>query len=147
FLSLNKSTSYLSLYKVIKPFTHHKAYYLNRFSPFFSSCPFLKYCMSYSMSLGYIVLDSGTVKEYSHPHYLLQNSNSLFYKMVEQLGEAEVTALTERAKQVRLLQRVVIKVCLQGSQPSPDLHQVSGNKHSVPFSIRSLWRLSVMTES
>ncbi|KAM9674352.1 ATP-binding cassette sub-family C member 4-like isoform 2-T2 [Dama dama] len=46
-----------------------------------------------------MVLDSGTMKEYSPPHDLLQNSNSLFYKMVQQLGEAEVTALTERAKQ------------------------------------------------
>ncbi|KAI4581551.1 hypothetical protein MJG53_009994 [Ovis ammon polii x Ovis aries] len=47
-----------------------------------------------------MVLDSGTVKEYSPAHDLLQNSESLFYKMVQQLGEAEATALTERAKQV-----------------------------------------------
>uniref|UniRef100_A0AAA9SMB4 ATP binding cassette subfamily C member 4 n=1 Tax=Bos taurus TaxID=9913 RepID=A0AAA9SMB4_BOVIN len=53
-----------------------------------------------------MVLDSGTVKEYSPPHDLLQNSKSLFYKMVQQLGEAEATALTERAKQVSLLQGV-----------------------------------------
>ncbi|XDA80103.1 hypothetical protein R6Z07F_010097 [Ovis aries] len=46
-----------------------------------------------------MVLDSGTVKEYSPPHDLLQNSESLFYTMVQQLGEAEATALTERAKQ------------------------------------------------
>uniref|UniRef100_A0A4W2FZS7 Multidrug resistance-associated protein 4 n=1 Tax=Bos indicus x Bos taurus TaxID=30522 RepID=A0A4W2FZS7_BOBOX len=46
-----------------------------------------------------MVLDSGTVKEYSPPHDLLQNSKSLFYKMVQQLGGAEATALTERAKQ------------------------------------------------
>ncbi|XP_040123204.1 multidrug resistance-associated protein 4-like [Oryx dammah] len=46
-----------------------------------------------------MVLDSGTVKEYNPPHDLLQNSKSLFYKMVQQLGEAEATALTERAKQ------------------------------------------------
>uniref|UniRef100_A0A4W2HXA1 Multidrug resistance-associated protein 4-like n=1 Tax=Bos indicus x Bos taurus TaxID=30522 RepID=A0A4W2HXA1_BOBOX len=94
-----------------------------------------------------MVLDSGTVKEYSPPHDLLQNSKSLFYKMVQQLGGAEATALTERAKQVRLLQGVVIEVCLQGSHSSPDLQQASGNKYSVPFSIRSLWRLSIMTES
>ncbi|KAI4581567.1 hypothetical protein MJG53_010010 [Ovis ammon polii x Ovis aries] len=49
-----------------------------------------------------MVLDSGTVKEYSPPHDLLQNSESLFYTMVQQLGEAEATALTERAKQVYL---------------------------------------------
>ena len=87
------------------------------------------------------------MKEYSPPHDLLQNSKSLFYKMVQQLGGAEATALTERAKQVRLLQGVVIEVCLQGSHSSPDLQQASGNKYSVPFSIRSLWRLSIMTES
>lgn len=46
-----------------------------------------------------MVLDSGTVKEYSPPHDLLQNSKSLFYKMMQQLGGAEATALTERAKQ------------------------------------------------
>ena len=87
------------------------------------------------------------MKEYGHPYDLLQNTNSLFYNMVQQLGEAEATALTERAKQVRLLQGVVIEVCLQGSHSAPGLHQASANKHSVPFSIRSLWRLSVMTES
>ena len=87
------------------------------------------------------------MNEYSSPYHLLQNSKSLFYKMVQQLGEAEATALTERAKQVRLLQGVVIEVCFLGSHSSPDTHQASVNKHSVPFSIRSLWRLSVMTES
>ena len=35
--------------------------------------------------------------------------------MVQQLGEAEAVALAERAKQVSLLQRVVIKAHLQGS--------------------------------
>ncbi|XP_070656023.1 ATP-binding cassette sub-family C member 4-like [Bos indicus] len=48
-----------------------------------------------------MVLDSGTVKEYSPPHVLLQNSKSLFYKMMQQLGEAEATARNERAKQAR----------------------------------------------
>ncbi|KAM9674349.1 ATP-binding cassette sub-family C member 4-like isoform 2-T3 [Dama dama] len=47
-----------------------------------------------------MVLDSGTQKEYRRPCYLLQNRNSLFYKMVQQLGEAEAAVLTERAKQV-----------------------------------------------
>ena len=55
------------------------------------------------------------MKEYGHPYDLLQNTNSLFYNMVQQLGEAEATALTERAKQVSLLQGVVVEVCLQGS--------------------------------
>ncbi|XDB55923.1 hypothetical protein AB1E18_009385 [Capra hircus] len=40
-----------------------------------------------------MVLDSGTQKEYSHPYNLLQNKNSLFYKMVH-LGEAEAAVLT-----------------------------------------------------
>ena len=37
-------------------------------------------------------------REAGEPRNLLQNKNSLFYKMARQLGEAEVTALTERAK-------------------------------------------------
>uniref|UniRef100_A0A4W2CTZ2 Multidrug resistance-associated protein 4 n=1 Tax=Bos indicus x Bos taurus TaxID=30522 RepID=A0A4W2CTZ2_BOBOX len=45
-----------------------------------------------------LVLDSGTQKEYSRPYILLQNRNSLFYKMVQQLGEAEAATLTKRAK-------------------------------------------------
>ncbi|OWK00721.1 hypothetical protein Celaphus_00016764, partial [Cervus elaphus hippelaphus] len=47
-----------------------------------------------------IVLDSGRVKEYTRPYDLLQNADSLFYKMVQKLGEAEASALTERAKQM-----------------------------------------------
>ena len=35
--------------------------------------------------------------------------------MVQQLGEAEAAALTERAEQVSLLQAVVVEICLQGS--------------------------------
>ncbi|XP_055263306.1 ATP-binding cassette sub-family C member 4-like [Moschus berezovskii] len=45
-----------------------------------------------------MVLDSGTWKQYSQPRILLQDRNSLFYKMVEQLGEAEAAVLTKRAK-------------------------------------------------
>uniref|UniRef100_A0AC11BX71 Uncharacterized protein n=1 Tax=Ovis aries TaxID=9940 RepID=A0AC11BX71_SHEEP len=45
-----------------------------------------------------MVLDSGTWKEDSRPRNLLQNRNSLFYKMVQQLGEAEAAVLTKRAK-------------------------------------------------
>ncbi|KAI4538915.1 hypothetical protein MG293_011182 [Ovis ammon polii] len=44
------------------------------------------------------VLDSGTRKETGQPNDLLQNRNSLFYKMVQQLGKEEVAVLTERAK-------------------------------------------------
>ncbi|XDB55930.1 hypothetical protein AB1E18_009393 [Capra hircus] len=45
-----------------------------------------------------MVLDSGTRKETGQPNDLLQNRNSLFYKMVQQLGKEEVAVLTERAK-------------------------------------------------
>uniref|UniRef100_A0A4W2HQ67 Multidrug resistance-associated protein 4 n=1 Tax=Bos indicus x Bos taurus TaxID=30522 RepID=A0A4W2HQ67_BOBOX len=51
-----------------------------------------------------MVLDSGTWKEYNLPYNLLQNRNSLFYKMVQQLGEVEVS----------LLREAVIKIHLQG---------------------------------
>ncbi|XP_045694930.1 ATP-binding cassette sub-family C member 4 isoform X2 [Phyllostomus hastatus] len=47
-----------------------------------------------------MVLDSGRLKEYDEPYVLLQNTESLFYKMVQQLGKAEAAALTETAKQV-----------------------------------------------
>ncbi|KAM9675035.1 ATP-binding cassette sub-family C member 4-like [Dama dama] len=47
-----------------------------------------------------MVLDSGKLEEYDKPHVLLLNKNSVFYKMVQQLGEAEAVALTEIAKRV-----------------------------------------------
>ncbi|XP_075419651.1 ATP-binding cassette sub-family C member 4 [Tenrec ecaudatus] len=47
-----------------------------------------------------MVLDSGRLKEYDEPYVLLQNKESLFYKMVQQLGKTEAAALTETAKQV-----------------------------------------------
>ncbi|XP_066872982.1 ATP-binding cassette sub-family C member 4 isoform X1 [Kogia breviceps] len=46
-----------------------------------------------------MVLDSGRLKEYDEPYVLLQNRDSLFYKMVQQLGKAEAAAVTETAKQ------------------------------------------------
>ncbi|XP_063809091.1 ATP-binding cassette sub-family C member 4 [Pseudophryne corroboree] len=49
-----------------------------------------------------MVLDSGRVKEYDEPHNLLQNKESLFFKMVQQVGRAEATALANTAKQVYL---------------------------------------------
>ncbi|XP_069858835.1 ATP-binding cassette sub-family C member 4 [Dipodomys merriami] len=47
-----------------------------------------------------MVLDSGRLKEYDEPYILLQNTDSFFYKMVQQLGKGEAAALTEIAKQV-----------------------------------------------
>ncbi|KAJ1077489.1 hypothetical protein K5549_021300, partial [Capra hircus] len=47
-----------------------------------------------------MVFDSGRLEEYDEPYVLLQNRDSLFYKMVQQLGKAKAAALTERAKQV-----------------------------------------------
>ncbi|XP_047611777.1 ATP-binding cassette sub-family C member 4-like [Phacochoerus africanus] len=67
-----------------------------------------------------MVLDSGRRVEYSQPYELLQDEDSLFYKMVQHLGEAEAAALTETATE--------------------DLHEGSGNKRSVPFAIMSLQR-------
>ncbi|XP_011890882.1 PREDICTED: multidrug resistance-associated protein 4 isoform X5 [Cercocebus atys] len=58
-----------------------------------------------------MVLDSGRLKEYDEPYVLLQNKESLFYKMVQQLGKAEAAALTETAKQVTIFTQ------LKSSQP------------------------------
>ncbi|XP_027391355.1 multidrug resistance-associated protein 4-like isoform X2 [Bos indicus x Bos taurus] len=44
-----------------------------------------------------MVLDSGTWKEYHRLYNLLRDRNSLFYNMVQQLGEAEAAVLTKRA--------------------------------------------------
>ena len=56
-------------------------------------------------------------------------------------GEAEASALPERAKQVSLLQGIVITVCLQvhSSESPPGV--------STPFTILNLQRLSFMTGS
>lgn len=61
------------------------------------------------------VLDSGRLKEYDEPYILLQNEESQFYKMVQQLGKAEAAALLETAKQVSAPQGGMIKVGLNGS--------------------------------
>ena len=86
-------------------------------------------------------MDSGTEVEYGEPYDLLQNRDSLLYKMVQQLGEVEATVLIERAKQVSLLQGVVIEVCFQIHSPE------SPPGVSVPFSVINLQRLSFMTGS
>ncbi|XP_053311343.1 ATP-binding cassette sub-family C member 4 [Spea bombifrons] len=49
-----------------------------------------------------MVLDSGRVKEYDAPHILLQNKESLFYGMVQQVGKAEAAALAHAAKEAYL---------------------------------------------
>ncbi|XP_069826776.1 ATP-binding cassette sub-family C member 4 [Dendropsophus ebraccatus] len=49
-----------------------------------------------------MVLDAGRVKEYDEPFNLLQNKESLFYKMVQQVGKAEASSLLDTAKQVYL---------------------------------------------
>nr|XP_006075670.2 multidrug resistance-associated protein 4-like isoform X2 [Bubalus bubalis] len=49
------------------------------------------------------VLDSGRLKETGQPNDLLQNRNSLCYKMMQQLGKDEVAVLPEREKQDREL--------------------------------------------
>lgn len=88
-------------------------------------------CFNGLLSADYQVLDSGRLKEYDEPYVLLQNKESLFYKMVQQLGKGEAAALTETAKQVSVRQGAVIKVCLTTSFLTI-WHHGSGNKHCVP---------------
>uniref|UniRef100_A0A8D0H493 Multidrug resistance-associated protein 4 n=1 Tax=Sphenodon punctatus TaxID=8508 RepID=A0A8D0H493_SPHPU len=47
-----------------------------------------------------MVLDEGRLKEYDEPYILLQEKESLFYKMVQQVGKAEAASLIETAKRV-----------------------------------------------
>ncbi|XP_077014652.1 ATP-binding cassette sub-family C member 4 [Tamandua tetradactyla] len=74
-----------------------------------------------------MVLDSGRLKEYDEPYVLLQNKESLFYKMVQQLGKAEAAALAETAKQVYFRRNY------------PDIthngHVVMNNSSGQPFAI------------
>ncbi|DAA23787.1 TPA: ATP-binding cassette protein C4-like [Bos taurus] len=53
-----------------------------------------------------MVWDSGILEDYDEPYSMLQDRDNLFYKMVQQLGEAEATVLTERAKQNTDLLRI-----------------------------------------
>uniref|UniRef100_A0A8U7M4T4 Cystic fibrosis transmembrane conductance regulator n=1 Tax=Corvus moneduloides TaxID=1196302 RepID=A0A8U7M4T4_CORMO len=62
-----------------------------------------------------MVLDAGRLKEYGEPYILLQEQDSLFYKMVQQVGKTEAASLIETAKRV-ILEEEIIKfvsaVCL-----------------------------------
>nr|XP_046238010.1 ATP-binding cassette sub-family C member 4-like isoform X2 [Scatophagus argus]XP_046238011.1 ATP-binding cassette sub-family C member 4-like isoform X2 [Scatophagus argus]XP_046238012.1 ATP-binding cassette sub-family C member 4-like isoform X2 [Scatophagus argus]XP_046238013.1 ATP-binding cassette sub-family C member 4-like isoform X2 [Scatophagus argus] len=44
-----------------------------------------------------LVLDNGVIQEFDHPFTLLQNKEGALYKMVQQMGQAEATALLEAA--------------------------------------------------
>uniref|UniRef100_A0A4W5NGP0 ATP-binding cassette, sub-family C (CFTR/MRP), member 4 n=1 Tax=Hucho hucho TaxID=62062 RepID=A0A4W5NGP0_9TELE len=46
------------------------------------------------------VLGAGMIQEYDEPYVLLQNHESALYRIVQQTGKAEATALLESAKQV-----------------------------------------------
>ncbi|XP_071820241.1 ATP-binding cassette sub-family C member 4-like isoform X2 [Apostichopus japonicus] len=45
-----------------------------------------------------MLLDAGELKEFEHPHILLQDQESLFYKLVEQTGKQEASKLAEIAR-------------------------------------------------
>ncbi|XP_066141508.1 ATP-binding cassette sub-family C member 4-like [Euwallacea fornicatus] len=46
-----------------------------------------------------LVMDSGTMVEFDHPHNLLKNPNSVFYNMVEEGGRAMAEQLRKMAKE------------------------------------------------
>ncbi|XP_036396882.1 multidrug resistance-associated protein 4 [Megalops cyprinoides] len=46
-----------------------------------------------------LVLDAGRIHEYAEPYVLLQNQDSIFFKMVQQTGKTEAAALLQTAKQ------------------------------------------------
>ncbi|XP_043334224.1 ATP-binding cassette sub-family C member 4-like [Cervus canadensis] len=67
----------------------------------FAQCTVLNIAHRLSTIIDYdwiMVFDSVKLKEYNRPNNLLQDRNSLFYKMVQQLGEAEAAVLAKRAK-------------------------------------------------
>ncbi|KAB0343826.1 hypothetical protein FD754_020752, partial [Muntiacus muntjak] len=55
-------------------------------------------CITHRLNTIIDFLDSGKRKEHNQPNNLLQDRNSLFYKMVQQLGEAEAAVLSKMAK-------------------------------------------------
>jgi ABC-type multidrug transport system fused ATPase/permease subunit len=50
-----------------------------------------------------LVLDVGQVKEYDHPHLLLQKQDSIFRAMVEQSGEMDILVELARAAWAKTL--------------------------------------------
>ncbi|KAJ8933695.1 hypothetical protein NQ314_013861 [Rhamnusium bicolor] len=51
-----------------------------------------------------LVMDSGTMVEFDHPHILLQNQNSMFYKMVMESGKSMSEQLKRIARESYLRQ-------------------------------------------
>lgn len=86
------------------------------------------------------VLDSGRLKEYDEPYILLQAEESLFYKMVQQVGKAEAASLIETAKQVKLsqqplpLQNVVIKFVSTIYFSQVSIFSISEKPHPLHYS-------------
>uniref|UniRef100_A0A8D2LSI0 Cystic fibrosis transmembrane conductance regulator n=1 Tax=Varanus komodoensis TaxID=61221 RepID=A0A8D2LSI0_VARKO len=72
-----------------------------------------------------MVLDSGRLKEYAEPYILLQEKESLFYKMVQQLGKAEAASIMETAKQVK--ERRLVE------NGWPSIHSTSASTLSMGF--------------
>ncbi|KAK5647088.1 hypothetical protein RI129_005552 [Pyrocoelia pectoralis] len=54
-----------------------------------------------------LVMDSGMMVEFNHPHLLLQNHKSYFYKMVAETGKATAEQLKKMARQNYEQQRVL----------------------------------------
>lgn len=48
-----------------------------------------------------LVMDSGTMIEFDHPHNLLKNEDGVFFKMVEQTGRATAELLHNVAAEVK----------------------------------------------
>ncbi|XP_049822547.1 probable multidrug resistance-associated protein lethal(2)03659 isoform X1 [Aethina tumida] len=46
-----------------------------------------------------LVMDAGTLKEFDHPHVLLQNTNGILYGMVQQTGKGMTETLTKIAEE------------------------------------------------
>lgn len=46
-----------------------------------------------------LVMESGTMVEFDHPHMLLQNPNGVFYKMVAESGRALSEQLRKIARE------------------------------------------------